>query len=434
MSLANPNGFLRELFCEGLKAVDPFVVVPPYLPKRPTCSKTPSGKTYVIGAGKAAAKMAQAVESIWQSDIEGAVVTRYGHACPCRHIEVFEAAHPVPDENGLIATSKILEFAQKATKDDLVLCLISGGGSALLTAPIEGLSLEGKQKINQQLLHSGASISEMNNVRKQLSQVKGGGLATIAAPARIVTLLISDVPGDDPSVIASGPTIANNSSPQDALEVIERYGIDISEQIRADIKTRALQEDDAHKEASICSEIHLIATPQMVLEHAAKKAKAHGIHPLILSDQIEGEARDVAKVFAAIARQVKAHGQPCHPPCVLLSGGETTVTITDKNYNGRGGRNVEFLLSLAIELKGEAGLYAIACDTDGVDGCEDVAGAIIGPETLSIAQDAGLDARSFLHNHDGHSFFGAINAQVVTGPTLTNVNDFRAILITKTSA
>lgn len=416
----DPRSRLRAMFDAALAAADPLRMVAPHLPD------PPSGRTIVLGAGKAAAKMAQAVEAAWSGPLEGLVITRYGHAVPCAHIEVVEASHPVPDQAGEAATLRVLERAASATKDDLVIFLISGGGSALLTAPMPGLSLAEKQAVNAQMLASGANISEMNCVRKHLSRVKGGRLALAAAPARQVTLMISDVPGDDPATIASGPTVPDPTTAAEALEIVRRFGIALPEKIIAALEEGSDETPKPAHPAFSNSEIHMIATPQMALEAAADVARQYGISPLILSDRIEGEAREVAKVLAGMAFQAGTHAQPAAPPCVLLSGGETTVTVRSK---GRGGRNVEFLLALAVELQGALDIHALAADTDGVDGKEEIAGAIIGPDTLQRARDMSLNPRAMLDGNDAHNFFEALKDQVVTGPTLTNVNDFRAILI-----
>ncbi len=418
--MTEPQALLRAMFDAALAAADPLQMVAPNLPE------PPAGRTIVLGAGKAAARMAQAVEAAWSGPLEGLVITRYGHAVPCQHIEVVEASHPVPDEAGETATLRILELAASATKNDLVIFLISGGGSALLTAPMPGLTLADKQAVNAQMLASGANISEMNCLRKHLSRVKGGRLALAAGEARQVTLMISDVPGDDPATIASGPTVPDPTTAAEALEIVRRYRIDLPESI---IKLLEQGSDETPKPdhpAFKNTEIRMIATPQMALEAAAEAARQHVVTPLILSDRIEGEAREVAKVMAGMARQVGTHGQPAPPPCVLLSGGETTVTVRNK---GRGGRNVEFLLALAVELHGAPGVHALAADTDGVDGKEEIAGALIGPDTLERALGMGLSPRAMLDGNDAHSFFEALEDQVITGPTLTNVNDFRAILI-----
>lgn len=417
---ASPE-FLRTLFDAATAAALPEVCVAQHLPAKP------KGRTIVVGAGKAAAAMARAVEDNYDGEVEGVVVTRYGHSVATNKIEVIEASHPVPDQAGLDASKRILETVNGLTEDDLVMCLISGGGSALLSLPSDSITLEDKAKFTDQLLRSGATITEMNCVRKHLSAVKGGRLAMACHPAKVVSLIISDVPGDDLSSIASGATTPDPSTYADALAVIEKYNIDAPAAIVA-LLNAAPDETPKPGDARFDSvENILVATPQMSLEAAAKVAREAGYTPMILSDRIEGEARDVAEVHAAIARQVVAHGQPLKGPAVLLSGGETTVTLRSKG--GRGGRNAEFLLALAVSLDGHAGIHAIACDTDGIDGSEDNAGAIIGPDTLARSADAGFHAKAYLAKNDAYSYFQGIGELVMTGPTLTNVNDFRAIVI-----
>ncbi len=425
-----PGALLRRLFEAALAAADPALAVPRFLPHPP--AEGSGGRTIVVGAGKAAAAMAKAVEDSWpdvaRAPLEGLVVTRYGHALPCRHIEVVEAAHPVPDQAGLDATKRILAMVQGLGPDDLVLCLISGGGSALLSLPAPGITLEEKQAVNKALLRSGAAIDEMNCLRKHLSAIKGGRLAAAAAPARVVSLLISDVPGDDPAVIASGPTVPDPTTFADALAILEKYGIDAPASVTAHLKAGAEETPKPGDPRLANTETHLIARPQDALEAAAAVAREEGVTPVILGDSIEGEAREVAQVMAGIARQVARFGQPAAAPCVLLSGGETTVTLRG---TGRGGRNAEFLLALTVALEGAPGIYALACDTDGIDGSEDNAGAITGPGCLARAAAAGIDAKAMLADNDGYGFFSALSDLVVTGPTLTNVNDFRAILVTR---
>ncbi|MEQ9344969.1 MAG: glycerate kinase [Thalassospira sp.] len=412
---------LMALMNAALKAADPGVQIPRNLPT------PPKGKTIVIGAGKASANMARAFEDAWQGEIEGLVVTRYGHAVACDKIEIVEASHPVPDEAGEQAAKRILEIVQTAGPDDLVVCMISGGGSALLALPGPGLTLDDKQSINKALLRSGATISEMNCVRKHLSAIKGGRLAKAAAPARMVTYLVSDVPGDDPAIIASGPTVADPTSGQDALDIIRHYQIDIP-QAAEDLLRSA--DDETVKPNDPCfdgHEIIMLARPQDSLEAAATVARELGLNPVILGDAIEGESREVAIMHAGIAHQVANHGQPAAKPCVLLSGGETTVTVRGKG--GRGGRNSEFLLSLLIQLRDQPGFSALAVDTDGIDGSEDNAGAIMDGSSWQKAQKSGIDLRQHLANNDAYSAFAKIEGLLITGPTLTNVNDFRAILI-----
>ena len=365
--------------------------------------------------------MAKAVEDNWTGPLQGLVVTRDEHGAPCRKIEVIEASHPVPDRRGREAAGRILAAVQGLSPDDLVLCLISGGGSALLTMPGEGLQLDDKQAINKALLRSGVPIDEMNTVRKHLSAIKGGRLAAAAHPARVVTLAISDVPGDDPSIIASGPTVADASSAADARAILERYGIAVPPSVSAFLGSPAAETPKPGDSRLAGAEYRMITTPQMALEAAAVRCEEHGVKPLILGDAIEGEAREVGADMARLAIEHVGKG-----PVVLLSGGETTVTVTG---DGRGGRNAEFLLALTIALDGAAGVHAVACDTDGIDGSEDNAGAYAGPDSLARAEAAGLDARAMLANNDGYGFFEAIGDLIVTGPTLTNVNDFRAIYV-----
>ena len=416
----DPPRLLRRMFDAAVASAQPAVCVPRHLP-------VPSGgRTVVIGAGKASAAMAQAFERHWPGPLEGLVVTRYGHAAPCERIEVLQAAHPTPDEAGLRAAERMLRFVQGLTEDDLVVCLISGGGSALLSLPLLGLDLEDKQGINRQLLRSGASISEINCVRRHLSAVKGGRLAAACHPARVVNLLISDVPGDDPMNIASGPTVGDPTTCDDALAVIRRYGIRIPDSVRRVLETaegESVKPDDPRLRRV---ETHRIATSQKALEAAAEVAREAGIEAYILSDALEGEARDVGRCMAALAIQQARRGMPFETPCVLLSGGETTVTVRG---SGRGGRNVEFLLSLAIALEGEPGVYAMAGDTDGIDGLEEIAGALVYPDTWDRAWALGMNPHDALMNNDGHGFFQALGDSVVTGPTRTNVNDFRAVLV-----
>lgn len=418
--MESERALLRRLFDAAVAAADPARCLPPHLPE------PPRGRTIVVGAGKAAAAMARAVEGAWQGDLSGLVATRYGHAVPCDRIEVVEAAHPVPDAAGRAAAGRILDMVGDLGEEDLVLCLVSGGGSALLSLPAQGVSLEQKQAVNKALLRSGATIGEMNCVRKHLSAVKGGRLAAAAWPARIVTLLISDVPGDDPSVIASGPTVGDPSTRDDALAILRKYAIDAPDAVTAYLRSEDAETPKPGDPRLARSETRMIAKPQASLEAAADAARAAGVTPLILGDALEGEAREVAIVHGGIARQVARHGQPVAPPAVLLSGGETTVTVRGQ---GRGGRNAEFLLSLAVYLQGHAGMHAIACDTDGIDGTEDNAGAYLGPDSLARAAALGVDAKARLADNDGYAFFDALGDLIKTGPTLTNVNDFRAILI-----
>jgi glycerate 2-kinase len=418
---ANPRQFLLDLYASAVAAVSAEKALPAYLPQ-----PSANGRTLVIGAGKGAAAMAKVVEDHWQGDISGLVVTRYGHGADCKRIEVVEAAHPVPDEAGRRAATRMLQMAQGLSENDLVLCLISGGGSSLLALPAEGITLEQKQAVNKALLKSGAAIGEMNCVRKHLSAIKGGRLALACAPARVATLLISDVPGDDPGIIASGPTLPDATTCADALAILRKYGIEVPDNVRRHLETGAGETPKPDDARFMANTHQVIATAQDALEAAAQTARAAGITPYILSDDLEGEARDVGQVHAAIARQVARRSQPFSKPCVLISGGETTVTVRGK---GRGGRNAEFLLSLAVALDACAGVHAIACDTDGIDGSEDNAGALYGPDSIARAAALGLRPRAMLDNNDGYGFFSALGDLVVTGPTRTNVNDFRAVLI-----
>ncbi len=421
MTVASPVALLRSLFETAVRAAQPDHRIPAFLPPPPV------GKTVVVGAGKSAAAMARAVEHAWPRDLSGVVVTRYGHGAPTQHIDVLEAAHPVPDQQGMAAAEQILQTVAPLGPDDLVICLISGGGSALLTLPPVGITLDMLADINRQLLRCGADIRDMNTVRKNLSRSSGGRLAATAYPAQVVSLIISDVPGDDLRAIASGPTVGDAATAADAIGILRHYGIDLPPVILDYLErdpNPVIRPDDVRLSTT---QNHLIATPQQSLEAAAEAAQALGYTPLILGNAIEGEAKQVGIVHGGIACQVVNHGQPVAPPCVILSGGETTVTVTGEA--GKGGRNCEFLLALAIALNGWEKVWAIACDTDGIDGSETNAGAVISPESLHRAQHQGLLATDYLSRHDSYSFFEAIDALVETGPTLTNVNDFRAILI-----
>lgn len=418
---------LRRMFDAAVASAQPALCVPPHVPDPSELGAR--GRLVVIGAGKASAAMAQAVEQHWcgrPEQLSGLVVTRYGHAVPCERIEIVEAAHPVPDEAGWRVAQRMLELAQGLGAEDRVLCLISGGGSALLPLPAPGLTLADKQALNRALLASGASIHEMNCVRRHLSLIKGGRLAVACHPARVRTLLISDVPGDDPAEIASGPTVGDGTTCADALAIVRRYGITLPAHARAWLEGgqgESVKPDDVRLQGNT---VHLVATPQQALEAAAAVAQAAGYQPLILGSALEGEAREVGRMLAGMALQVVRHGQPVAAPCVLLSGGETTVTVRG---SGRGGRNVEALLACALALHGQPGVHALMADTDGVDGAGELAGALCGPDTLQRAWKLGVAPRAALDDNDGHGFFGVLGDAVWTGPTLTNVNDFRAILI-----
>jgi hydroxypyruvate reductase len=411
---------LRQMFDAAVASAQPALCIPPHLPA------ASRGRMIVIGAGKASAAMARAVEDHWPGPLSGLVVTRYGYAVACKRIEIVEAAHPVPDAAGMQAAQRMLERVRDLNEDDLVLCLISGGGSALLPLPAAGLTLDLKQDVNRALLASGATISEMNCVRRHMSAIKGGRLAAACHPARVLTLLISDVPGDRPADIASGPTVADPTTAADALGILRRYAIELPAPARELLESGRGESVKPGDPRLARAQVSMVATPQMALEAAAAVARQAGIAAHILSDAIEGEARDVGKVLAAIAVQTAERGQPFATPCVLLSGGETTVTVRG---GGRGGRNVEFLLALAIALDGHPRIHALAGDTDGVDGQEEIAGAYIAPDSLSRAWSLGFRPTDVLADNDAHSFFTALGDSVVTGPTLTNVNDFRGILI-----
>lgn len=418
--MTDPKSLLQAMFDAALAAADPLRQVPPHLPTEP------GKRTVLIGAGKASALMAKAIEQAWPHDLEGLVVTRYGHAVPCERVEIVEAAHPVPDAAGEQAARRILEIAVSLGPDDLMICAISGGGSSLLALPGDGLTLADKQAVNTALLRSGATIGEMNCVRKHLSAIKGGRLAAAAYPARVHTILISDVPGDDPGVIASGPTVPDATTLDDAREIIARRGINLPDAVRARLDSPDAETPKPGDPVFDGGVVRMAARPLASLEAAAEVARAAGVTPIILGDALEGESREVATVMAGVARSVRDHGLPGPAPAVLLSGGETTVTIRG---DGTGGPNAEFALALAVALGGAPGIHAIACDTDGVDGAAEVAGAMIDPTTLARATKKGRDARQALARNDGHGFFEDLGDQVVPGPTLTNVNDFRAVLI-----
>ena len=431
MNTIEPRALLRAMYDAAVQRALPAHNTAAFLPAPPDPKK---GRTVVLGAGKAGGAMAAAVDALWPqgAPLSGLVVTRYDHVPPAYkarpgRIEVVEARHPVPDEAGARAAQRIAELAQGLTADDLVLCLISGGGSALLSMPAPGLTLADKQAINQALLKSGAAIDEMNCVRKHLSAIKGGRLAALCAPAQVVTLLISDVPGDAPEVIASGPTVADATTCADALAICKRYGIALPPAAQAGLASGAFETPKPGDALFAGHQVHMIATPQQSLEAAAAVARAAGMEAHILSDEMEGESREVGKVQAALARAVARRGQPFAKPCVILSGGETTVTV--KSKGGRGGRATEFLLGCAIALQGEPGVFVLAADTDGIDGVEDNAGAIVTPDTLARAAAHGMKAAEFLDRNDAYNFFKPLGDLVVPGPTFTNVNDFRALLV-----
>jgi len=413
---AEPNlQTLRKLFNVALAAVDPLQCMAPYLPP------SPKGRTIVLGAGKASARMALAVEAAWKGPLSGLVVTRYGHGEVCSQIQIVEAAHPVPDSAGEEAAKRMLALAKTAGPDDLVLVLVSGGGSSLITLPAPGLTMDDLRGINKALLRSGAAIGDMNVVRRHLSSIKGGRLANACGAATVVTLVVSDVPGDDPAVVASGPTITDHTTPADALAVLQRYGIPVSAAVRAVLEQPALEA------AAVAGErqVHVIATAQLALRAAEVHAQQLGLQVVNLGGAIEGESREVARAQASMVREIRAN-QKARKPSLLLSGGETTVTVRG---SGRGGRNAEFLLALALDLQGEPGVYALACDTDGIDGVEDNAGGVIAPDSLGRASGLGLDPVALLANNDAYAFFLGLQDLITTGPTRTNVNDFRAIFI-----
>ena len=443
--IADPRAFLRQLYDAAVQRALPALNTAAHLPPPPDITGPRQGRTVVVGAGKAGGAMAAAVDALWprEAPLSGLVVTRYDHVPPAYkarpgRIEVVEARHPVPDEAGRHAAQRIAALVKGLSEHDLVLCLVSGGGSALLSMPAPGLSLEDKQAINQALLKSGAAIDEMNCVRKHLSAIKGGRLAAMCAPARVVTLLISDVPGDGPEVIASGPTVPDASTCAQALAICRRYGISLPPAALAGLESGRFETPKPGDAIFNGHEVRMLATPQQALEAAATLARAAGVQAHILSDEMEGESREVGKVQAALARAVARRGQPFAKPCVILSGGETTVTVKGKSggggstgsTGGRGGRATEFLLGCAIALQGEPGVHVLAADTDGIDGMEDNAGAIVTPSTLARATAVGMKPADFLDRNDAYSFFAALSDLLVPGPTFTNVNDFRALLIT----
>lgn len=416
----NEEAFLTTLFETAVSAAHPDTVMADYLPD------DKSGNAIVIGAGKAAGSMAKAFESCWEGPIRGLVVTRYNHSDACEHIEVVEAGHPMPDDAGRDVANRIMRLVEGLSKTDHVFVLISGGGSSLLSLPAPGISFEEKQAINKSLLRSGASISDMNCVRKHLSAIKGGRLLAACQPAKVHTFAISDVPGDEASVIASGPTVPDSSTSQMALDILRRYDISVSDSVVSWLNSPESETLKPDEVDNYSFEYYLIAKPQQSIQAAAKYAQRHGIAPLVLGDSIEGESRDVANVHAGITKQIIDYRQPIKPPCVILSGGETTVTVKG---NGRGGRNAEFLLSFFIHAPEDLRITAIAADTDGIDGSEDNAGCVLVNRTREIVKSKHLNAQEYLDNNDGYGFFEAAQSLLKTGPTRTNVNDFRAILI-----
>lgn len=420
MNVSDPRRFLTSLFDAAVRAADPLTGIRAHLPAKP------KGRTIVIGAGKGSAQMAVALESCWDGPLEGLVVTRYGFGAPCRHIEIIEASHPVPDAAGLVASQRLLKLVEGLSEDDLVIALISGGGSALLPSPAGGLTIEDEIAVNKALLASGAPIAAMNTIRKHISTIKGGRLAAAAYPARVVSLVVSDIPGDDPALVASGPTVAGAGTRNDALDLIRLHRIALPASVIAHIETSGADAPRPDDPRFARNEVHLIASAGVSLEAAAAAAREAGVEAAILSDAIEGEAREAAHVHAALAREVLARNRPFKKPVVLLSGGETTVTLTGK---GKGGRNSEFLLSLAIDIDGCSGIHAIAADTDGIDGSEDNAGALADATTAARIRQAGLVPAQMLKNNDAWTAFNAIGDLFVPGPTGTNVNDLRAILI-----
>ncbi|ARM12070.1 MULTISPECIES: glycerate kinase type-2 family protein [Rhizobium] len=417
---AAPRDFLKSLFDAAVRAADPLTGIKARLPEKP------KGRTVVIGAGKGAAQMAQALESVWDGPLEGLVVTRYGYGCDTRHTEIIEAAHPVPDAAGLAAARRLMETVNQLTEDDLVIALVCGGGSALLPAPPKGLTLEDEIALNEMLLASGAPISAMNVVRKHLSTIKGGRLAA-ATKARVVSLIVSDIPGDNPAHVASGPTVPDSSTRHEALEIIRQYGLQLPQAALDHLNSPKADAPRPDDPVFSRHEHHIIASAGVSLEAAAAQAKEQGIEAAILSDAIEGESRDVALVHAAIAREVLGRNRPFSKPVVILSGGETTVTLRGKG--GKGGRNGEFALAMALAIDGQQDIHVLAADTDGIDGSEDNAGAFADGGTVKRLRTAGLDARRLLDGNDSYSGFAAVGDLFETGPTGTNVNDFRAILI-----
>ena len=420
--IAEPRAFLTSLFEAAVEAADPLAAIRAHLPEKP------KGRTIVVGAGKAASQMAAAFESLWDGPLEGAVVARHGPIATCERIRVLQSAHPVPDEAGLAGSAELLRLVEGLTPDDLVVALVSGGGSSLLPAPPQGLTLADEIAVNRALLASGAPISAMNVVRKHVSRIKGGRLAFAAAPARVVSLIVSDVPGDNPAFVASGPTIPDSSTPADALAIISRYGMILPDAVMRHLGSEHAAAPKPGHPVFTNQQHHIIASAAVSLEAAAAKARTLGVEAVILSDAIEGEARDIGRMHAAIARETALRNRPFSKPVVILSGGETTVTISGDAF-GKGGRNSEFLLSFALDIDGVEGVHALAADTDGIDGSEDNAGAFADGFTISRMRAAGADPRDHLARHDAWSAFSASGDLFVPGPTGTNVNDLRALLV-----
>ncbi len=423
--ISDPKTFLTAIFGAAVAAADPGKVIRNFLPARP------KGRTVVVGAGKGAAQLARAFERAWDAPVEGVVVTRYGYAVPCERIRVLEAAHPVPDEAGLAASRALLDEVSGLTADDLVVALVCGGGSALLPSPPDGLTLADEIAVNEALLASGAPISAMNAVRKHVSTIKGGRLAAAAAPARVVSLVVSDIPGDNPALVASGPTVPDGSTRQDALRIVGTYGMKLPASVMAHLgspRADAPLSDDA---VFAANEVHIIASAAVSLEAAAEEARGRGVDAVVLSDAMEGEAREVGSVHAAIAREVATRNRPFMKPVLILSGGETTVTLRPRadGRKGKGGRNSEFLLSFAIGIDGVGGINALAADTDGIDGSEDNAGAFADGGSVARMRAAGVDAKAMLAGNDAWTAFDAAGDLFAPGPTGTNVNDLRAILV-----
>lgn len=422
LMIAAPRAFLTSLFEAAVEAADPLAAIRAHLPEKP------KGRTIVVGAGKAASQMAAAFESLWDGPLEGAVVARHGPIAVCERIRVLQSAHPVPDEAGLAGSAELLRLVEGLTPDDLVVALVSGGGSSLLPAPPQGLTLADEIAVNKALLASGAPISAMNVVRKHVSRIKGGRLAFAAAPARVVSLIVSDVPGDNPAFVASGPTIPDMSTPAEALAIVSRYGMTLPEAVMRRLRSEQAAAPTPDHPAFGNQRHHVIASASVSLEAAAAKARALGVEAVILSDAIEGEARDIGRMHAAIARETALRNRPFSKPVVILSGGETTVTIAGDAY-GKGGRNSEFLLSLALDIDGVEGIHVLAADTDGIDGSEDNAGAFADGSSVGRMRAAGADPRDHLARHDAWSAFSASGDLFVPGPTGTNVNDLRAMLV-----